>query len=61
MKTLAGVALGFAMMPATFGLIAAFAWAGIYFNLSRVDCALGALLGIVTALAGFLIAVKMWS
>jgi len=48
MKTFAGIALGFALMPATLGLIGTFAWTGIHFELSRTDTVLGAALGIVT-------------
>lgn len=48
MKTFCGIALGFAMMPATIGIIGLFAWVGIRFELARSDTALGGALGIAT-------------
>jgi hypothetical protein len=59
MKTLAGIALGFAMMPALIGLISAFAWTSIHFNLSKSDCMIGAAVGLATFMVGATIAFKV--
>lgn len=48
MKHLPGIALGFALMPATIGLIGLFVWTGIHYELSRADTAVGMMLGIAT-------------
>lgn len=48
MKTFAGVALGFMLMPAVIGLLALFVWACMRFDMSRSAVALGGALGIAT-------------
>ncbi len=58
-KTIAGIALGFALMPATFGMIALFSWAAIHFELSKTDTALGGLLGIGVAIIAGVIALAV--
>ena len=60
MKTLAGMALGFSMMPVVFGVIAGYATLGIHFNLAKSDIFAGVMLGIATAVVGIVVAVKVW-
>lgn len=48
MKIAAGILLGFALMPLTIGLIGVFTWAGMHWQLRRVDLMLGVAIGIAT-------------
>jgi hypothetical protein len=59
-KTVWGILLGFALMPATIGLIGLFAFLGIHFQLSRADSAIGAALGISVLIIVATAAIKIY-
>lgn len=56
MRTFVGIALGFAMMPATLALIGGFAFLAIHFDLRKSDTVLGAVLGLAT----FAVVATIW-
>lgn len=58
MKTAIGIALGFALMPATLALIGGFAALSMWFDVRRVDTMIGAALGLATLVIGAGICVK---
>lgn len=59
MKTAFDMACGFLIIPAFLGLMALWVWAMIAWNVSKLDFAMGAVLGFAMLLIGLAVAVKL--